>query len=164
MKKREGFWGQLLDHIFKTLDTVQPLLPLLGLPGVAVSGLKYVDQIVGGIQAAQGQSQFLFKGLDIAVCTTKKSLSAAGGDSARKLPLKTGTYVILPTDAVGRVQADWITRDGLLVHSDVATKTPNKIYDDAKTILPDVSYMTISVSVSELKLQKSTDQTKPGTS
>jgi hypothetical protein len=159
MKKREGFWGQLLDILFKTLDTVQPLLPILGLPGIAVSGLKYVDQIIGGIQA-QGQSQWLFRGLDIAVCTTKESFKAAGAKGARKLPLTTGSYVIMPEDSVGQVDKDWIVSDGLLVPS----KTPNnKVIDVAKTILPDVSYMTLSVSVSESKT-KSTDTKKATTS
>jgi hypothetical protein len=155
MKKREGIWGQLLDILFKALNTVQPLLPILGLPGIAVSGLKYVDQIVGGIQA-QGQSQWLFRGLDIAVCTTKKSFESAGAQGARKLPLTTGSYVIMPEDSVSQVDKELVVTDGLLVPSG----TPdNKIYDVAKTILPTVSYMTISVSVSDSKT-KSTDQKK----
>lgn len=159
MKKREGIWGQLLDILFKTLDTVQPLLPILGLPGIAVSGLKYVDQIVGGIQA-QGQSQWLFRGLDIAVCATKKSFEAAGAQGARKLPLTNGSYVIMPEDSVSQVDQDLVVKDGLLVHS---STPPNKIYDDAKTILPNVSYMTVSVSVSE-STTNSTNPTKTATS
>ncbi len=159
MKKREGMWGQLLDILFKTLDTVQPLLPILGLPGIAVSGLKYVDQIVGGIQA-QGQSQWLFRGLDIAVCTTKKSFDAAGAQGARKLPLATGSYVIMPEDDVKQVEKDWIVTDGLIVP---ANTPPTQIYEAGKKILPDVSYMTISVSVSDSKT-KSTDTKKATTS
>jgi hypothetical protein len=160
IKKREGFWGQLLDILFKTLDTVQPLLPILGLPGIAVSGLKYVDQIVGGIQA-QGQSQWLFRGLDIAVCTTKKSFDAAGASGARKLPLTNGSYVIMPEDSVAQVEKDWVIKDGLLVHSAAAAKDPNGIYADAKTILPDVSYMTISVTVSDSKAKSSDPKQSP---
>jgi hypothetical protein len=159
MKKREGIWGQLLDILFKTLNTVQPLLPILGLPGIAVSGLTYVDQIVGGIQA-QGQSQWLFKGLDIAVCTTKKGFDAAGAKGARKLPLTTGSYVIIPEDAVSQVDKALVVKDGLLVPSDTPS---NKIYDVAKTILPNVSYMTVSVSVSK-STAKSADAKKPATS
>jgi hypothetical protein len=159
MKKREGMWGQLLDILFKTLDTVQPLLPILGLPGIAVSGLKYVDQIVGGIQA-QGQSQWLFRGLDIAVCTTKKSFDAAGAQGARKLPLATGSYVIMPEDDVKQVEKDWTVTDGLIVP---ANTPPTQIYEAAKKILPDVSYMTISVSVSDSKT-KTTDTKKAPTS
>ncbi|MGC2477783.1 MAG: hypothetical protein WA485_25820 [Candidatus Sulfotelmatobacter sp.] len=155
MKKREGFWGQLLDTLFKTLDTAQPLLPILGLPGIAVSGLKYVDQIVGGIQA-QGESQWLFSGLDIAVCATKKSFDSAGAKGARKLPLTTGSYVIMPEDNVGDVQSDWVIQDGLLVHGNT---DPRQIYNDARTILPNASYMTISVAVSDSKT-KSADTTK----
>ncbi|SRR5216684_327393 len=158
MKKREGFWGQMLDHLFRSLDTVQPLLPLLGLPGVAVSGLKYVDQILGGIQA-QGQSQWMFRGLDIAVCTTKKSFTNAGGPTARKLPLTTGSYVIMPEDSVGQIDSNLVIQDGLLVHPNL---DPRKIYDDAKTILPTVSYMTISVAVSDSKT-KQADQKKTTT-
>jgi len=155
MKRREGFWGQLLDQLFKTLDTAQPLLPLLGLPGIAVSGLKYVDQVVGAIQA-QGQSQWLFKGLDIAVCATKASFESAGANGARKLPLTTGSYVILPEDSVGQLDKNLVVQDGLLVPPNT---DPLKIYDVAQTIIPNVSYMTISVSVSDSKA-KSADQTE----
>lgn len=139
MKKREGFWGILLDQLFKTLDTVQPLLPLLGLPGIAVSGLKYVDQVLGAVQA-QGQSQWMFKGLDVAVCATTSSFNAAGGNGARKLVLTNGNYVVIPENAVGKLNNNLVIQDGLLVPPGTA---PLQIYDAAKTILPDVSYMTI---------------------
>jgi len=153
MKKREAFWAQLLDQLFKTIDTVQPLLPLLGLPGIAVSGLKYVDQIVGAVQA-QGQSQWMFKGLDIACCATKKSFTDAGGDGSRHLLLTTGSYVIIPENSASKLDKDLVIADGLLV----PPKTePLKIYDASKTILPDVSYMTISVAVSTSSVKAAKD-------
>jgi hypothetical protein len=156
MKKREAFWGQLLDQLFKTLDVAQPLLPLLGLPGIAVSGLKYVDQIVGTIQA-QGQSQWMFKGLDVAVCATNKSFDDAGAVGARKLILTNGTYVVLPENSVSKLDKDLVIQDGLLV----PPKTPPlSIYDAAKSILPEVTYMTISVAVSP-SASKSPGQAKP---
>jgi hypothetical protein len=146
MKKREAFWGQLLDELFKTLGAVQPLLPLLGLPGIAVSGLKYVDQIVGAVQA-QGPSQWMFKGLDIPVCANKKAFTDAGAGS-RKLLLTNGNYVILPEVSVSKLDPALVIQDGLLVPPNTP---PLKIYDAAKQVLPDVSYMTISVAVSPSK-------------
>lgn len=151
MKKREGFWGQLLDQLFKTLDTVQPLLPLLGLPGIAVSGLKYVDQIVGGIQA-QGQSQWMFKGLDIAVCATNKSYDAAGAQGARKLLLTNGTYIITTESSVSKFDKNLTVQDGLLVPPNT---DPLKIYDAAKAVASNVSYMTVSVTVADSKTNQS---------
>jgi hypothetical protein len=143
MKKRDGFWGQLLDHLFQTFELTQPMLPLLGIPGIAVSGLKYVDHIIGGIQA-QGGSQWMFKGLDLAVCANRKSFDAAGAKGARKLPLTNGSYVIMPESKVDQLGGDWSIQDGLLVP---AKTPPTQIYKVASEVLTDVSYMTISVSV-----------------
>lgn len=143
MKKRDGFWGQLLDHFFQTFELTQPMLPLLGIPGIAVSGLKYVDHIMGGIQA-QGGSQWMFKGLDVAVCANRKSFDAAGAKGARKLPLTNGSYLIMPESKVDQLAGDWAIQDGLLVP---AKTPPTQIYKVAREVLTDVSYMTISVSV-----------------
>lgn len=156
MKRREGFWGQLLDQLFKTLDVSQPLLPLLGLPGIAVSGLKYLDQIIGGIQA-QGQSQWMFRGLDVAVCATTKSFNDAGAAGARKLLLTNGSYVVIPESSVSKLDKNLVIQDGLLV----PPNTPALgIYDAANAVIPDVSYMTISVAVSP-SANKSPGQATP---
>ena len=143
MKRREGFWAQLLDQLFKVVDTTAPLLPLLGLPGVAVSGLKYIDNILGGIQS-QGDSAWMFRGLDIAVCATRKGFDTAGAKGASKLPLTTGSYVIFPQSKVSQLDSDLVIRDGFLVPPNTP---PLKTYDAAAKLLPDVSYMTISVGV-----------------
>jgi hypothetical protein len=150
MKRREGFWGQLLNQLFSTIGTVQPLLPLLGLPGIAVSGLKYIDDILGGIQA-QGDSAWMFRGLDIAVCATKQSLDDAGAKGATKLPLTSGNYVVFPQDKVAQLDSNLVIMDGYLVPRNTA---PLKVYEAAANVLPNVSYMTVSVGV------KTTAQTK----
>ncbi len=147
MKKREGFWGQLLDHLFATLKTVEPILPLLGIPGIAVSGLKFVDQIVGAVQA-QGESTWMFKGLDVPVCTTKASFSGAGAPGANKLLLTTGSYIVIPEISVSKLDKDLVIQQGLLVPPNTP---PLQIFDAAKKILTDVSYMTISVTVTASK-------------
>jgi hypothetical protein len=143
MKKREGFWGQLLDHVIGTLKTVEPVIPLLRLPGVAVSGLSFLNQVMGGIQA-QGESQWLFSGLDGAVCTSKKGFETAGGLGAAKLPLTTGSYIIAPKDSVAQFRKDWVIEDGYIIPPNT---DPLQIYKAAAQILPDVSYVTISVRV-----------------
>jgi len=147
MKKRERFWGQLLDHLFASLKTVEPVLPLLGIPGIAVSGLKFVDQIMGAIQA-QGDSTWMFKGLDVPVCATKESFSGAGAPGANKLLLTTGSYIVIPEVSVSKLDKDLVIQQGFLV----PPKTPPlQIFDAARTIIPDVSYMTISVIVTASK-------------
>jgi hypothetical protein len=160
MKKREGFWAQLLDHLFATIKDVQPLLPLLGLPGIAVSGLKYIDDILGGIQA-EGDSAWMFRGLDIAVCGTKESLKRAGTTGTVKLPLTFGNYVVFPQDKVTLVDPGLVVQAGYLV----PPKTPaNKTFDAAAQLFPDVSYMTMTVSVTSgaKKPTSSTGEKKTG--
>lgn len=158
LKKRQGFWGTLLDELFKILDTTQPILPLLGIPGIAVSGLKYVDQIIGAIHA-QGDSQWLFKGLDIAVCATKQSFDDAGGNAANKVVLADkSTYVIMPESAVASVDSSWVVSGGLIVPA--GTKD-NQLFSAAAQILPDVSYMTISVHVSASKAKAGSTSDNP---
>jgi hypothetical protein len=158
LKKRQGFWGTLLDELFKILDTTQPILPLLGIPGIAVSGLKYVDQIIGAIHA-QGDSQWLFKGLDIAVCATKQSFKDAGGTAANKVLLADQTtYVIMPESAVGSVDSSWVVSGGLIVPA--GTKD-NQLFSAAAQILPHVSYMTISVHVSASKTKAGSTSNNP---
>jgi hypothetical protein len=152
MKRRQGFWAQLLDKLFATIQTVQPLLPLLGLPGVAVSGLKYIDDILGGIQA-QGDSAWMFRGLDIAVCATKESLAAAGARGASKLPLTNGNYVVFPQQSVARLDNSLVVMDGYLVPKNTP---PLQIYAAAANVLPDVSYMTVSVTTKQTAAAKST--------
>jgi hypothetical protein len=135
MKSREGFWGNLLDHLFATLKTVEPVLPLLGIPGIAVSALKFVDQIVGAVQA-QGDSTWMFKGLEIPVCTTAQSFTAAGAPGANKLLLTNGSYVIIPEVNVSQLSSDLMIQNGLLVPPNTP---PLKIFDEASKVLPDVS-------------------------
>jgi hypothetical protein len=142
MKKRQGFWGQLLDHLFQVLHTSEPYLPLLGIPGIAVSGLTYVNNILGAVQA-QGDSKWLFQGLDTAVCATKDSIGEVGGPDAAKVVLTTGTYLIVRNSSVSQLK-DLVIQDGLVVPPN--TKQLD-VFDAAKNTLKDQSYLTISVSV-----------------
>jgi hypothetical protein len=154
MKKQQGFWKQLLDHMFQVLHTAGPYLPLLGIPGIAVSGLTYVDKILGAIQA-QGDSQWLFQGLDSAVCATKDSIDKAGGKDAAKVILTNGTYLITRNSTVSQLKGLAI-RDGLVVPPNTA---PLDVFDAAKDTLKDQTYLTVSVAVTT-----STTTSKPSSS
>jgi hypothetical protein len=157
MKKREGFWGQFLDVLFATVKPVEPILPLLGIPGIAVSGLKFLDQFVGALQA-QGDSTWMFRGLDVPVCATKESFNGAGAPGANKLLLTTGSYIVIPEVSVSKLDKNFEIQQGLIV----PPKTPPlQIFDAAKTILPTVSYMTISVVVSPSKAGNAAKAAKP---
>ncbi len=155
MKKRQGFWKLLLDHMFQVLHTSEPYLPLLGIPGIAVSGLTYVDNILGAIQA-QGDSKWLFQGLDTAVCATKDSIEEVGGASAAKVVLTTGTYLIVRNSAVSQIKNS-VIQDGLVVPPNTA---PLDVFDAAKNTLKDQSYLTLSVSVKPSK--SGSKQSNPG--
>lgn len=141
MKKQQGFWKQLLDHMFQVLHTSGPYLPLLGIPGIAVSGLSYVDKILGAIQS-QGDSAWLFQGLDSPVCATSDAIDNAGGKEATKVVLTNGTYLIVRTNAVSGLK-NLAMQDGLIVPPKTAQLD---IFDAAKDTLKDQTYLTLSVT------------------
>ena len=143
MKRKIGFWGKLLDELFASPGKSEAFLPLLGIPGIAVSGLTYLDKILGAVQA-QGDSTWLFQGLDFPVCATQEAYKNAGGDAASKLVLTDGSYVVVRQDDVKKLSGLDIQL-GLLVPP--KTK-PLEVFDAAKSILTDVSYLTVSVSTS----------------
>jgi hypothetical protein len=142
MKRRQGFWKQLLDQMFQILHTSEPYLPLLGIPGIAVSGLTYIDKILGAIQA-QGDSQWIFQGLDSAVCATEESITKAGGKDAAKVVLTDGTYLIVKNSTVSHLK-DLVIQNGLVVPK--GTKELD-VFDAAKSTLKDQTYLSISVAV-----------------
>jgi hypothetical protein len=97
---------------------------------------------LGAVQA-QGDSKWLFQGLDTAVCATKDSIGEVGGPDAAKVVLTTGTYLIVRNSSVSQLK-DLVIQDGLVVPHNT-----NKldVFDAAKNTLKDQSYLTISVSV-----------------
>lgn len=101
---------------------------VIGISGIAVSGLKYVDQILGAVQL-QGDSSWLFKGLDIAVCATKQSFEDTGAQGTNELLLTDESYVIVPEANVGQLNSKLVVPSGPLVPSETP---PLKIFDAAK--------------------------------
>lgn len=142
MKKQQGFWKTLLDHMFQVLHTTEPYLPLLGIPGIAVSGLSYVDKILGTIQA-QGDSAWLFQDLSSPVCATSDAIDNAGGKQANKVVLTNGTYLIIKTSAVSQLK-HLVMQDSLVVPQKTQ---PLDVFDAARNTLKDQTYLTLSVSV-----------------
>ena len=142
-KKKEGFWASLLDQAGKVLHVAQPFIPLLGIPGIAVSGLIFIDQILGTLQA-EGESKWLFKGLDTAVCATRASYDETPGS---KLLLTTGSYVVCHETDVSKLNKFEI-KDGLLVP--LGTKDQD-VFDAAAETLKDQTYLTVAVAVKSKK-------------
>jgi hypothetical protein len=137
MKRRQGFFGQMLGEAFNIAKTAEPYLPLLGIPGIAVSGLKYIDQILGAVQA-EGSSQWLFQGLDTAICATKEGYDTAGGDASAKLVLTSGNYLVMYEDDVSKL-SNMDLQNGLVVPKNTDKL---KVFDAALT---GITYMAISV-------------------
>jgi hypothetical protein len=151
MKRRQGFWGQLIDHVMRVGKIAQPFLPLLGIPGIAVSGLQYVNQILGAVQA-QGESAWLFRGLDTAVCATKSTYQKYGGGSA--LPLAPGKYVVVREADAGKLGGLEVHGGLLVPKGSVTPENPLKVFDVAATTIPEVSYLTVTVGVEATKAPK----------
>ena len=152
MKRRTGFWGKFLDTVLQTIKTAGPMFPILGIPGIAVSGLTYLNQIMGVIQA-ENDSNWMFQGLDMAVCGTKQGFTNAAVNGANTLLLTSGSYIVFPENQVSRLDKDLVVQSGLLVPPNTP---PLQIFQAAAGVLPDVSYMTISVKASASSKTSST--------
>ncbi len=133
LKRKEGAWGRLLTFFHKT----QQYLPFLGLPAIAVTALKAVDNLLGYLQA-EGESSWLFKSVDSPVVATKESFDRAP-DSTVLIP---GTYIALRQSQISKLQKLEV-KQGLLVQP--GTKDL-EIFDSAAVTLKDVTYVSMTVN------------------
>jgi hypothetical protein len=125
------------------------LVPVLGLPSVAVTALRQFDRVFGYLQA-QAPSRWLFNTADLQVVCTRETRQ---NSLASALPLCSGIYVIVPREHLSNFGAaikneTYVVKKGLIVPE----KTSEfQVYDAASEVLRDVTYLTIDLAVRQIK-------------
>ncbi len=147
---RKSKWMQLFDTIRSGQGLASQILGI-GLPAIAITALTTVDKIVAGL-TRDGATEWLFQSSDAYVYTTKDARDSFEGS---KLRLKQGMYVLVPSDQVSafsKQQSKLVVKDGLIVPPNTSSLD---VYDAAKEAIPDVTYLTIGVTVKAQPAAKS---------
>jgi hypothetical protein len=144
-QKSDGFFSQMLSVLNKEVGR---FAPVLGLPGVSVTALQSFNQLYG---AFHDKPEYLLQSNPVPVFATAAAFKQSG--SSRGLPLRSGTYVMVPVAQAGELTDDTLAKlelkQGLIVPKNTAAV---KVYDAALEILPNVSYATIDVMVKPVQV------------
>lgn len=143
VQKRESIWCQVVSSILGNLPKVAPIL---GFPALALGAMDGFNQFFGMVVAKHYKSKFLFRTLtDPAVATKDARQDAQYADG---LPLADQThYVVVPREqyrAFGEQMSKYEVQSGVVVPQ--GTK-PHEVFEAATTVLKDVTYLTLAVSV-----------------
>lgn len=145
LQKKESVWGRIID-LFHEANKV--VAPLMGLPAIALTALKAIDNFLGQLQARE-KSEWLFKSTDMAVYGTREGKNKVPGLA---VPLRKGDYVVVRQSELGQFQpalTDLEINQGLIVKKG----TPAfKVFDSAIETLPDLTYLSASVASESKKL------------
>ena len=143
LQKKEGVWGKLMEGFRKV--TTQPLANAFSLPAVAATALKDLNLIMSALQP-HDRTDWLFKSQKVPVAATKAAWREKPGT---KLPLRTGTYVIV-TEAqmhlFSGIAGTLKLEQGLIVPK---STDEFKVVAAAEQTLPDLTYLSVSVVVSQ---------------
>jgi hypothetical protein len=142
LQHNESRWMKLFDILRAGAGIAAQILGM-GLPAIAITALTTVDKIVAGL-TRDAATEWLFQSSDTPVYATREARDAFEGS---KLRLRNGMYVILPSDqlsAFNKQRANLIVKDGLIVPANTSSL---EVYDAAKAVIPDVTYLTVGVSV-----------------
>jgi hypothetical protein len=142
LQKPQGFWGELIN-IFRVAD--KAVFPLLGLPGIAISALSSVNNLLGLVQAKQ-QPNWIFKSQDSPVYATQEAKDKIGFG----LPLKSGQYIVLPADP-NQLHEFGVGANNLELQGGYLVTKGTGQFDwesNATQQVPTVSYMIVDVKVS----------------
>jgi hypothetical protein len=137
----ESLLGKFIQFVIK--EAIQ-FAPLLSFPAATTPTLKAIDQLYGYWQG-RSQSHWLFNDKEVDVYATKEAKN--GTNPASAVPLIPGTYVLVPQIHLPKfkeAQNDLVVLQGLLVPKKTDAKD---VHIAAKTVLPDVTYVTVHVSV-----------------
>ena len=117
--------------------------PALGLPEISRTALKGFNKIYGNFA---NKPQYLFRGNPVSIYATGSALRSQ--TSVRGVPLRTGTYVIVPNEhlkyLVDEKLENYELRRGLIVPQGTTTLQAR---DRGLTTLPRITYATIDVTV-----------------
>jgi hypothetical protein len=141
LQKKEGALMRVFDVIRRGRGLLGPILGI-GFPAIAVTALSTVDSLVASL-AKDARTDWLFQSSDLFFYSTKRARDAFEGS---KLRVKTGMYVIMSSDklsAFGKEQGGLTIKDGLIVPKNT---TEFDVESAAKTVIPDITYLTVGVS------------------
>jgi hypothetical protein len=141
-QRKDSFFYQLLRQIVPEVDRFAPFILL---PGISLLALNSFNAFYGALYQPPVA---LFKGAPVAVYGTADALNASG--SSTGVPLRTGTYVLVPSAHAPKLTDDRVKALELKMGYMVPKGTDlQNVYTAATSpnALPDVTYATIEVSV-----------------
>ena len=145
VQKRESLWCSLISFILKDAQVVAPVM---GLPALAVRALNGFNQFFGTVVTQAYKSKFLFQTVSDPTFATKDARQDAL--YADGLPLVNQShYVIVRREqlkAFGDQMGKHELQNGVIVPQ--GTK-PEDVFDAAKETLPDISYLSLALSVKQ---------------
>ncbi len=148
-QKADGFMSTLLQVLGKEIGR---WTPVFGLPAVSTTALQSFNQFYGYFHS---KPQYLFRSNPVPVFGTATSLKA--GAASHGLPLRTGSYVLVPVEHCHELTDDRLKtlelNQGYLVPKGTDSQL---VRDVAKNDLKTVTYATLDVTVKPAQLPCST--------
>jgi hypothetical protein len=139
-QRKDSFFSQILRQV---VPEVGKFAPFIALPAISVVALNSFNAFYG---ALHDMPMSLFKGAPVAFYGTSAALQASG--STKGVPLRTGTYILVPNADATKLPDDRLRtldlQNGYLVPKGT---DPIDVYKVAPSALPDVTYATLQVSV-----------------
>ncbi len=143
-----NFFVQKKDSIFgriaQAIGAAASFTPVLGLPALAVTAMKGFNKFFSYV-AANGHSKWLLQAASIPVVATKEMRQQP--EFANGVPVRTANYIVVPRGHLKRFGDEmqkYELKRGVVVPK--GTK-PHEIFEAASSVLPDVTYLTLSMAV-----------------
>jgi hypothetical protein len=147
--RKKSAFGTLLSAFQQITDPSLPYMPLISIPVLAAPALAGIRALVGNLQAHGGNQQWVLQGPQMDIAATGDALSSA----PHALRLRSGSYIVVPKSQAS-VLKDNLSKlkiiDGFLVPKEA---TSLDVYDTASTVVPELTYLSLSVSVKKAKPQ-----------
>jgi hypothetical protein len=142
LQHRKSRWIQLFETLRSGVGLASQIFGF-GLPAMAITALTAVDKIVAAL-TRDSNSEWLFQSSDTFIYATKEARDSFEGS---KLRLRQGMYIVLPSDRVesfSRQRSRLVVKDGLIVPANTSSLD---VYEAAQEVIPDVTYLTVGVTV-----------------
>jgi hypothetical protein len=135
--------------------------PLIGMPGIAMSGLQSFNMLYGAIHA---EPVSIIKSDPLRVFATQEAVQKTGAPGAATgILLKTGTYILLPANQAPRPEelSGLTVIQGHIVPPKTSTMD---LPSAAADTLKDVTYVTFDVQVASTNFMPSSSASSTGKS
>ncbi len=144
-QKKDSLFCQILQL---TLKDVGKFVPVLGLPGITTVALDSFNHFYG---AMHNRPEYLFRMNPVPIFATAAALTSSG--ASRGLPLRTGSYVLVPVAHVPQLTSGVLQglelKQGFIVPKNTLS---TQLYEAAESTLPHVTYATVDVGVKSIRL------------